>query len=159
MDRLLEGGSCQPLPSPASAALQARSSGARHGPPGSLLPGPLPSGLIQPRHSSLPTLLVLGSSLRLGCWRRKVRTSAGGSPMVGDAYLTTLSPRGAERRPGRKRISRSRKFSKMAAVIAWAVLRRPMTRWPQWACAGPVSAGLGKILPKKRDREDHSQED
>ncbi|XP_031225321.1 surfeit locus protein 1 isoform X2 [Mastomys coucha] len=57
--------------------------------------------------------------------------------MIGD-YLTPQPPREAERRPGRKQISRSRKCSKMAAVMALAVLRRRMTRWPQWAYTGPA---------------------
>lgn len=73
--------------------------------------------------------------------------------MIGEDYLTPQPPREAERRPGRKQISRSRKCSKMAAVMALAVLRRRMTRWPQWAYAGPVIRGSERILPNKTDRE------
>lgn len=73
--------------------------------------------------------------------------------MIGDTHLTPQPPREAERRPGRKQISRSRKCSKMAAVMALAVLRRRMTRWPQWVYAGSVSGASERILPKKRDRE------
>lgn len=82
------------------------------------------------------TLRVLGSSLKLGCWRKNASTSEGGSSMIGDAHLTPQPPRETERRPGRKQISRSRKCSKMAAVMALAVLPRRMTRWSQWAYAG-----------------------
>lgn len=114
----------------------------------SFLPGPT-----LPRYGSLPTLWVSGSSLKLGCWRRNASTSEVGSSMIGDPHLTPQPPREAERRPGRKQISPSRKCSKMAAMMALAVLRRQMTRSLQWAYAGPVSGGLEKILPKKRDRE------
>lgn len=147
-----------------------------HGPPrshcfpGTILPGPrsFPVTVLRgsapsqvsflpvptlPLHGSLPTLFVSGSSLKLGCWRRNASTSELGSSMIGDAHLTPQPPREAERRPGRKQISPSRKCSKMAAVMALAVLRRQMTRSPQWAYSGPVSGGLEKILPKKRDRE------
>lgn len=136
--------------------------------PGTILPGPLLSGHgpprfrssqfpflpgpTLPRHGSLLTLWVLGSSLKLGCWRRNASTSEGSASMIGD-YLTPQPPLEAERRPGRKQISRSRKCSKMAAVMALAVLRRRMTRWPQWAYTGPVSGGSERILPNKTDRE------
>ncbi|XP_052037887.1 surfeit locus protein 1 isoform X4 [Apodemus sylvaticus] len=65
--------------------------------------------------------------------------------MIGDAHLTPQPPREAERRPGRKQISPSRKCSKMAAVMALAVLRRQMTRSPQWAYAGPVQRRKWKL--------------
>lgn len=118
-----------------------------------LLPDPVPSWPYSSRHGSLPTLWVLGSSLKLGCWRKNASTSEGGSSMIGDAHLTPQPPREGERRPGRKQISRPRKCSKMAAVMALAVLPRRMTRWPQWAFAGPVSGGSERILLKKGDRE------
>lgn len=60
------------------------------------------------------------------------------------------------RAPSRKQISLSRKCSKMAAVMAFAVLRQRMMRWPQSSYAGLVSTGPGRTLPK-RGRENRAE--
>lgn len=118
-----------------------------------ILPGPVPSWpYFSPSRFSFD-LVGVGQQSQAGVLTQKCKHIRRWFVHDRRRHLTPQPPREAERGPGRKQVSPPRKCSKMAAVMALTVLRSRITRWPQWACAGPVSGGSERILSKKRDRE------
>lgn len=158
MNRWSEGGSCQLRPFPALPSQVPLLS--RHDNPFPLpfrprssevpiLPGPVPSWpYFSPSRFSFD-LMGVGQQSQAGVLAQKCKHIRRWFVHDRRRHLTPQPPREADRDPGRKQVSPPRKCSKMAAVMALTVLRRRITRWPQWACAGPVSGGSERTCPRR----------